>query len=213
MLDQLMEHWGSEFGSEELTPGDIAARASPDMRACLSKMLRGPVTPAGIAELLPRLGASRDGGLRFASRVNQGRKVWRVERAESITPEPEPERQQQQQPVVPELPPDATPGELLAANIMQALRRQHEALHIPFDREDPRINRLISDQINSSINAGIRAQEAVLAAKRDGSRMPSPRLLAAVARAEAMGEEDKRRAAAKAARMAAPDDDDDHHHA
>jgi hypothetical protein len=196
-MSSLMELWDSEFGSEELPPEDIAARASADMRACLSKMLRGPVTPAGIAELLPRLGAS-DGGLRFASRANQGRKVWRVERieepTESITPEPEP----LMQPVVPELPPDATPGELLAANVVQALRRQHEALQIPFDREDPRINRLISDQINSSINAGIRAQEAVLAAKRDGNRMPSPRLLAAIARAEAMGEEDKRRAAAKA---------------
>jgi hypothetical protein len=65
------------------------------------------------------------------------------------------------------LPPDATPAELLAANLRKALRRQAEFLDLALDPTDSRLNRLIAEVANQTVNAVVRAQEKSLAAKRD----------------------------------------------
>jgi hypothetical protein len=49
----------------------------------------------------------------------------------------------------------------------RALARQAELLDLPLDPADPRVNRLIADVANQTVNAVVRAQEASLAAKRD----------------------------------------------
>jgi hypothetical protein len=65
------------------------------------------------------------------------------------------------------LPSDATPADLLAANLRKALHRQAELLDLPVDPADPRVGRLIADVANQTLNAALRAQENSLAAKRD----------------------------------------------
>lgn len=88
------------------------------------------------------------------------------------------------------LPPDATPADLLAANLRRSLHRQAELLDLSIDPDDPKTNRLIADVANQTLNAALRAQENSLAPKRDGNRMASLRLMEAVRRAERLAEED-----------------------
>jgi hypothetical protein len=64
-------------------------------------------------------------------------------------------------------PEERTPANLLTANLHRALARQAELLDLPLDPADPRVNRLIADVANQTVNAVVRAQEASLAAKRD----------------------------------------------
>jgi hypothetical protein len=51
--------------------------------------------------------------------------------------------------------------------LRKALRRQAELLDLPVDPADPRVNRLIADVANQTLNAALRAQENSLAAKSD----------------------------------------------
>ena len=64
-------------------------------------------------------------------------------------------------------PEERTPANLLTANLHRALARQAELLDLPLDPADPRVNRLIADVANQTVNAVVRAQEKSLAAKRD----------------------------------------------
>jgi hypothetical protein len=65
--------------------------------------------------------------------------------------------------------------------------------------------RLVLDAARQTLQSIIHAQEGSLATRRDGNRPISDRLKIAVARAEAMADEDRKRAAEKAARLAARD--------
>jgi hypothetical protein len=95
------------------------------------------------------------------------------------------------------------PSEMFADNVRKSLRVHSEILDHPFDPEDFRMARIKSDTATAVLNVASRGSPDQLRIKQDGSRMPSPRLLKAVRRAEAAGEEDKRRALEKAAREAA----------
>jgi hypothetical protein len=91
-------------------------------------------------------------------------------------------------------------AEMARANAIKALQRQAEILAIPIEiGGDHHTNRLIGDTANQAINTLARASQETLRLQRDGSRMPSAKLLEAVARADAMAEEDRRRDAEKAA--------------
>jgi hypothetical protein len=92
------------------------------------------------------------------SRGDNGRTLWRVERGPGDIAEcfdcPAPEAAKAV------LPSDATPADILAANLIKALRR-------PVDPSDPRVGRLIADVANQTVNTVVRAQEPSLAVKRD----------------------------------------------
>jgi hypothetical protein len=137
-------------------------------------------------------------GFRLVSRVDRGRAVWRVERAESgivegsdceggavhlpsgITPAALlPAPAQDATPC-----PDLSPAEMLAANLRKSLQRQAELLDLPLNPEDTRLSRLISDVANQTLSAALRTSEETLRAKRDGSREISPYLQSRVEEAE-----------------------------
>jgi hypothetical protein len=59
------------------------------------------------------------------------------------------------------------PADYLASNLRKALRRQVEFLDLPLDPTDSRLNHLIAEVANQTVNAVVRAQEKSLAAKRD----------------------------------------------
>jgi hypothetical protein len=95
------------------------------------------------------------------------------------------------------------PGEMLADNLHKALGFHAEVLALPVDVDNQRLLYVQSRSADTTLNAAQRMQEASLSARREENRMPSARLLAAVARADAMAEEDRRRDAEKVARDAA----------
>jgi hypothetical protein len=97
---------------------------------------------------------------------------------------------------------DFSPADLFADNVRKSLLCHSEILDHPFDPEDFRMARIKSDTATSVLTVAARGSPDDLKIKRDGSRMPSAKLLAAVARADAMAEEDRRRDAEKAARDA-----------
>jgi hypothetical protein len=118
------------------------------------------------------------GGFRLVSRVERGRTLWRVASADckpapacvlsnsGIVDAPGPAL------VCPSQAPEnvcdgLTPADYLASNLRKALRRQAELLDLPLDPADSRLNRLIAEVANQTVNAVVRAQEKSLAAKRD----------------------------------------------
>jgi hypothetical protein len=114
------------------------------------------------------------GGFRLVSRVDRGRTLWRVE---SVDCTPEPGTAVHSNPdacggapggalVCPSTD-GLAPADHLASNLRKALRRQAEFLDLPLDPLDPRLNRLIAEVANQTVNAVIHAQEKSLAAKRD----------------------------------------------
>jgi hypothetical protein len=103
-------------------------------------------------------------------------------------------------------PPEETPAEKLNRNLHKALDRHDEILSHHIDPYgDPQFNRLIADTSATTINSSIRVSEDRLLLKQSGDRMPSPRLLAAVARADALCAADRKRDEGKAKRDAARD--------
>jgi hypothetical protein len=152
-------------------------------RAPLTARQSGDLVSPTLLELWLKDIAGRPiGGHVLRGRADSGRVSWRLERVE----EPEP--------LQATLAEDPSPAEMLARNVEQSLRRQAELLNLPIDMEDPKTMRLIADVANQTLNAGLRAQESALAAKRDGNRMPSARLLEAVRRADELCAADRKRA-------------------
>ena len=113
------------------------------------------------------------------SRVERGRTLWRVESIADVCAtdcKPAPACVLSNSGIVdapgpalvcPPPAPETAPADYLAANLRKALRRQAEFLDLPLDPADPRVNRLIADVANQTVNAVVRAQEKSLAAKRD----------------------------------------------
>jgi hypothetical protein len=120
---------------------------------------KNPIKEEQSTERAPGFVASRD---EIWERLQEGFAAQERERAEV-----EAEAEAVRRPAPVRLPPDATPAELLAANLRKALHRQAEILDLPIDPSDPRVARLIADVANQTLNAALRAQENTLAAKRD----------------------------------------------
>jgi hypothetical protein len=118
---------------------------------------KNPIKEEQSTERAPGFVASRD---EIWERLQEGFAAQERERAEV-------EAEAVRRPAPVRLPPDATPAELLAANLRKALHRQAEILDLPVDPADPRVGRLIADVANQTLNAALRAQESSLAAKRD----------------------------------------------
>lgn len=200
-LLELLELWASEFGNAVLAPEDVAAKASPRMRAVFAKELYGQVTPAGIAGFLPKIARIVTGGeLRLESSVSQGRSVWNVEHTGKAD-EREREEEDNVAGVTMSLqdgrlelraetqPPDhtaaiierePTPAELLAGNLVKSLRRHSEILDFPVDPEDFRMTRIISDTATSIIGIAARSSGEQLRFQRDKNREISPRFSARI---------------------------------
>jgi hypothetical protein len=151
----------SEFGPRGETAAYIASRASPDLQTILLKVApdinrRNQISPNRLGLWLGSF-KGKPIGWDVSSRTIHGSAVWSVIEnplAEVTAPPPA-------------LDDNATPADLLAANLRKALHRQAELLDLPVDPADPRVNRLIADVANQTVNAVVRAQEASLAAKRD----------------------------------------------
>jgi len=94
---------------------------------------------------------------------------------------------------------DFPPSELFAGNVHKALLCHAEILNHPFDPDDFRMARVKADTATAVLNVAARGSPGELRLKQDASRVASAKLLAAVARADAMAEEDRRRDAEKAA--------------
>jgi hypothetical protein len=118
---------------------------------------KNPIKEEQSTERAPGFVASRD---EIWERLQEGFAAQERERAEV-------EAEAVRRPAPVRLPPDATPAELLAANLRKALHRQAEFLDLPLDPSEPRENRLIANVANQTVNTVVRAQEAVFAAKRD----------------------------------------------
>jgi hypothetical protein len=100
--------------------------------------------------------------------------------------------------------PEETPAEKLNRNLHKALDRHDEILSHHIDPYgDPQFNRLIADTSATTINSSIRVSEGRLLLKQSGDRMPSARLMAAVARADALCAADRARDEERAAKDAA----------
>jgi hypothetical protein len=185
-MSEFLSAWARALGFDGQSLESVISEASPEMRGYFRRSL-GPnlcLDPGAVRGFLEGYIDCVEGGL--ALRYCDG--SWRVERVEGLGGEPDHARSLQAT-----IAPDATPAEMLASNIQQSLRRQAELLNLPIDPDDPKTMRLIADVANQTLNAGLRAQETVLAAKRDGNRTPSARLLAAVARADALCAADRER--------------------
>jgi hypothetical protein len=156
----------SEFGPRGATAAHIASRASPDLKIVLLKVApdinrKNQISPNRLGLWLGAF-KNKPIGWDVSSRTIHGTAVWSVieNPLAEVTAPPVPDRP-------PPLDDDATPADLLAANLIKALRRQAELLDLPVDPADPRVGRLIADVANQTVNAVVRAQEKSLAAKRD----------------------------------------------
>jgi hypothetical protein len=92
---------------------------------------------------------------------------------------------------------NSDPAEMFADNVRKSLKVHSEILDHPFDPDDFRMTRIKSDTATAVLSVASRGSPEQLKMKQDGNRPLSPRLLAAVARADAMAEEDRKRAAEK----------------
>jgi hypothetical protein len=169
VIESVLSFWSREFGGGEHSASHVAARASPAFMKVLLQVAADPtgtrVNPMLLDLWLRDIAGRPIGEHVLWSRGDNGRTLWRVERGPediavcSDCPAPEAAKAV--------LPSDAPPAELLAANLIKALRRQTELLELPIDLNDPKTNRLIVDVANQTVNAVVRTQEAILAVKRD----------------------------------------------
>jgi hypothetical protein len=202
MNESVLSFWSREFGGGEHSASHVAARASPTFMKVLLQVAADPtgtrVNPMLLDLWLRDIAGRTIGEHVLWRRGDNGRTLWRVERAESgivegsdceggavhlpsgITPAALlPAPAQGATPC-----PDLSPAEMLAANLRKSLQRQAELLDLPLNPEDTRLTRLISDVANQTLSAALRASEETLRAKRDGSREISPYLQSRVEEAE-----------------------------
>jgi hypothetical protein len=68
--------------------------------------------------------------------------------------------------------PDLSPAEKLEANLSTALDRQAEVMAMGVDRDNLKATRLVAETAATTVNAALKAQEAVLRQKREDEIMP-----------------------------------------
>ena len=166
LVQRALSLLASEFGPRGATAAHIASRASPDLKIVLLKVApdinrKNQIRPNRLGLWLGAF-KNKPNGWDVSSRTIHGTAVWSVieNPLAEVTAAAVPDRP-------PPLDDDAPPAELLAANLIKALRRQAELLDLPVDPADPRVGRLIADVANQTVSAIVRSQEAILAVKRD----------------------------------------------
>ena len=179
-----LNFWASEFGSGEVSSGDILARASPGLRVFFGRS--SALCSYEVSRFLSVFPATQTCGFRLVSRVERGRTLWRVSPASFESPDCKRSLTGEQEPgaagcgdaggalvrSTAQAPENVcidgfAPADYLASNLRKALRRQAEFLDLPLDPVDPRLNRLIAEVAYQTVNAVIHAQEKSLAMRRD----------------------------------------------
>jgi hypothetical protein len=184
MLDQITRLWAAEFGHQELVVKDLLRRASKPLLVMLRRVAPDPNDRDQINARRIWLSENRGraaGGWKFECRVLHKQLAWRIVEA-PFDVDPVPSRVT----VIPEgymlVPverPDLSPAEKLEANLSTALDRQAEVMALGVDPDNLKATRLVAETAATTVNAALKAQEAVLRQKREDEIMP--RLMQALA--------------------------------